>query len=168
MRSLTILLFLFFTVCAQSQKSALVFINHGEYKAVQIPKGAMMVVEYNGYLKQLELKSNSVIEINDSMVVMGKARLFAQPQDITNIRIEDITGFRKISVGSQLLKTVLTVGATLGTYYGVREHGDRLSSTEQLLLSTGAGLLTNVSLKLIFPQNKIKNKMKDGWMILVR
>lgn len=168
MRPLLILFLLFISLYAQAQNSALIFLNQNAHKAVQIPKGSMMVVQYNGYLKQQELKSNTIIHINDSIIVIGKPRLFAEASDLTQIRINDITGFRKVSVGSQLLKTVLTVGATLGTYYGLRENGDKLSSTEQLLLSTGAGLITNVSLKIIFPQNKIKHKNKDGWIILVR
>lgn len=168
MRYLFILSILLITVCAQAQKSALIFLHQDAHKAVQIPKGAMMVVQYQGYLKQLELKSNSLIQVNDSMIVLGKPRLFSEPANLTHIRINDITGFRKVSVGSQLLKTALTVGATLGAYYGLRENGDKLSSTEQLILSTGAGLLTNISLKFIFPQNKIKHQTKDGWIILVR
>ncbi len=168
MRYLYILSFLLISVCAQSQKSALIFYNQDAHKAVQIPKGALLVVQYRGYLKQMELKSNSLIQVNDSMVVMGKPRLFTDATNLTHIRIDDITGFRKVSVGSQLLKTVLTIGATLGVYYGLRENGDKLSSTEQLLLSTGAGLLTNISLKFIFPLNRIKHKTKDGWIILVR
>jgi len=168
MRHLVILSFLFISVCAQAQKSALIFLHQEGRKAVQIPKGAMMVVQYRGYLKQMESKSNSIIQLSDSMVVMGKPHLFADASHLTHIRIDDITGFRKVSVGSQLLKTALTVGATLGTYYGLRENGDKLSDTEQLLLSTGAGLLTNISLKLIFPQNKIKHQIKDGWIIMVR
>ena len=168
MRYIFILSFLLIMVCAQAQKSALIFLNQDARKAVQIPKGAMMVVQYQGYLKQMELKSNSLLQVNDSMMVLGKPHLFRDATNLTHIRINDITGFRKVSVGSQLLKTVLTAGATLGTYYGLRENGDKLSSTEQLLLSTGAGLLTNISLKFIFPQNKIKHQTKDGWIILVR
>ncbi|SMO60084.1 hypothetical protein SAMN06265379_103251 [Saccharicrinis carchari] len=168
MRVLLILSFFCISIGVHAQKSALIFLNQAERKAVQIPKGGMMVVQYRGYLKQMELKSNSLIQVNDSMIVMGKPRLFADAVDLTHIRISDITGFRKVSVGSQLLKTVLTVGATLGSYYALRNNGDKLSSTQQLLLSSGAGLLTNISLKFIFPQNRIKHKTKDGWVLLVR
>ncbi len=154
--TLSIFILLTFYIFSQAQKSTLIFYNKQQAEAVQIQKGGLLILEYQGYLKQMELNSNYIIDINDSTVILGKPNIFSAPTNTKTIRIKDITGFRKISAGSMLLKTALTVGATLGTYYAIRANGDKLSSTQQILYSTGAGLVANISLKLIFPQNKIK------------
>ncbi|MGQ1785280.1 hypothetical protein [Saccharicrinis sp. GN24d3] len=168
MRVCLTILILFISLCAQSQKRVLVFYNQDKAEAIQVTKGGLVVLMYQGYLKQMELESNYVLDINDSTVTIGKPRLFSEPVNKKKIRIEDIRGFRKVSAGSMLLKTALTVGATLGTYYTIRNNGDNLTSTQQLLYSTGAGLVTNLSLKLIFPDNKIKHQMKHGWKVMLR
>ncbi len=159
-----------FIIClnVHSQKSAIIFFNKEKAKSVQLIKGSMAVLEYQGYLKQLELNANYIVDINDTTIFLGKPNLFSAPKEIKEIRISDIRGFRKISAGSQLLKTALTVGATLGTYFAMRNYDDELSSTQQIIYSTGAGLITRVSLKLIFPDNKIKYKLKNNWKIFVR
>ncbi len=151
-----------------AQKSVVIFYNQHKAEAIQLRKGGLVVLKYRGYLQQMELESNYILELNDSTITMGKPRLFSNPINTKTIRIEDIHGFRKVSAGAMFLKSTLTIGATLGTYYAVRSHGDHLNSSQQILLSTGAGLLTSISLKLIFPDNKIKHKMKDGWKIMVR
>ena len=167
---ITLSIFVLLIICtfAQAQKSTLIFYNQQQSEAVQIRKGGLLILEYQGYLKQMELNSNYILDVNDSTITMGKPRVFSAPTNTKTIRLKDITGFRKISAGSMLLKTALTVGATLGTYYTIRANGDKLSSTQQILYSTGAGLIANISLKLIFPQNKIKYKTENGWEIMVR
>ena len=167
-RLLLISFFLFVCLSAYSQKSAIIFFNKEQKKAVQVPGGGMVVLQYRGYLKQMEQETNFVIGINDSIVTVGKPRVFSAPTQIKQIRIKDIEGFRKISAGSQLLKTLLTVGATVGTYYAIRNNGDNMSYTEQLLYSTAAGLTVRFSLNKIFPTDKIKYQMKDGWRSMVR
>ncbi len=159
-----------FVTClfAHSQKQALIFLNNKETKAVQISRGGMVVLQYQGYLKQLEQETNYIIDVNDSTITLGKPRVFSSPKDVKEIRIKDIRGFRRISVGSQLLKMVLTVGATLGTYYAITENGDDLTNTQELLFSTGAGLAARISLNIIFPDNKIKHKVKDKWKVITR
>ena len=168
MRLLIILVFINIGLNAFAQKTALIFLNQEEKKSIQLIKGTMVVLEYQGYLKQMELNTNYVVGVNDSTIIIGKPSLFAKPSEVKEIRIKDIQGFRKISAGSQLLKTALTIGATLGAYYGMRNNNDNLSSTQEILYSTGIGLATNISLKLIFPEKKIKYKMKDGWQTFVR
>ncbi|WP_143525146.1 hypothetical protein [Labilibacter marinus] len=168
MRLIIIIGLLFIGVQLFSQKTGIIFYNQVEGKSIPFIKGSMIVVEYQGYLKQMELYTNNIIEVNDSTVLIGKARLFAAPTQVKEIRIEDIKGFRKISAGSLLLKTTLTVGATLGAYYAMRNYADQLSSTEEILYSTAIGLATNISLNKIFPDKKVKYKMKDGWKVFVR
>jgi len=168
MRLLFICSLILIALNTQAQKSSLVFYQPEQGKAVQIIKGGMLTLQYKGYLKQLELESNYIVDINDSSIVLGKPILFSTPKNTKIIRIKDITGFRKVSAGTLLLKSALTVGATLGTYYTLRNNGDNLSSTQHILYSTGAGLITRISLKLIFPENKVKYKTKNGWKIMVR
>ena len=159
---------LFVSLSVYSQNSAIIFFNKEKGKVIQVPRGGMVVLQYQGYLKQMEQETNYLISLNNSTITIGKPRMFADATDVKKIRIDDINGFRKISAGSQLLKTVLTIGATVGTYYAIRSNGDNMSYTEQLLYSTAAGLTVRFSLNKIFPENKIKYNVKEGWQMLVR
>ncbi len=169
MRYIFLFIFIFtFSISLKAQYSSLYLINKDKDKVVHLRKGGLVVLEYQGYLNQTELHSNYIIGINDNSLLLGKPGLFNKPDKVKEIRLDDITGFRKKSAGSELLKTALTVGATLGTYYAIRENEDKLNSTQQLVYSLGAGLVTSISLKFIFPDNKIKYKLKDGWKIQLR
>ncbi len=162
-----ILLFLLFiSLVARAQENGLAFVNRTSNKTVQIPKGGMLMVEYQGYLKQKELTNNTLLNLNDTSVVLGKYHLFGKATDLRIIKTEDITGFRKVSAGSQILKTVLALGVTLGSYYAFSDN-ENLNSTERLAYSLGTGLVTTALLKIVFPANKVKYKMKDGWKIIV-
>ncbi|TLX73029.1 hypothetical protein E9993_16330 [Labilibacter sediminis] len=167
MRVILLLLLLTGSVAAKAQKQGIIFYNDSIKKAVQVRTGGILMVQYSGYLKQQELTTNYLLELNDSTLTLGKPRMFNHPVNVRRIKIKDVTGFRKVSAGTQLLKFALTVGATLGTYYAISEN-DNLNSTEQLLYSTAAGLTTSFTLKLAFPSRKAKYKIKDGWRIMVR
>ncbi len=166
MRYLLIFLFITGFLALKAQKQVVVFYNETTNKSIQVPKGGMVMLQYQGYLNQIELNSNYLLQLNDSSLVIGKPRLIGKPTEIREIRVEDITGFRKISSGSQFLKMALTVGATLGSYYAFSDN-DHLTSTQRLYLSVGTGLITNFSIKLIFPTKKVKHKLKDGWRIML-
>lgn len=167
MKQLLVLLFLFGFLGIKAQKQGIIFYNDSTHKSVQIRTGGMLMVQYSGYLKQQELTTNYLLELNDSTLTLGQPRLFNDAVNVRKVNIEDITGFRKVTAGTQLLKFTLTVGATLGMFYAIGKN-DHLNSTEQLLYSTAAGLTTNFTLKLIFPSRKPKYKIKDGWRIFVR
>ena len=167
MRVILILLSLLGSVAIKAQKHGIIFYNDSTNKAVQIRTGGILMVQYVGYLNQQELTTNYLLELNDSTLTLGKPRLFNDPVNMRKINIKDITGFRKVTAGTQLLKFALTVGATLGTFYAISEN-DNLNSTEQLLYSTAAGFATSFTLKLAFPSRKAKYKIKDGWRIMVR
>jgi hypothetical protein len=150
----------------KAQRQILVFHNDSAKKAVQLVEGGMLMVQYNGYLGQTELNTNTIVELNDSLLILGKPRLLGKPLERREIRLNDITGFRKISAGSQLLKFALSTGATLGAYYTFSDN-QNLTSTEKLLFSTATGLATHFTIKLAFPGKKIKYKLKDGWKITI-
>ncbi len=164
-----ILLLLFSSLIfeVKSQEKGIIFVNQITNKTIYIPKGGMLMVEYNGYLKQMELSTNTLLQLNDSSIVLGKYRLFGAPTNKRIIKTEDITGFRKISVGSQFLKTFLTLGVTLGSYYAFSNR-ENLNSTQRLAYSLGTGIVTTVLLKVIFPIKKVKYKLKDGWKMIVQ
>lgn len=167
MKQLLILLFLFGLFSAKAQKRGIIFYNETTKKSVQISTGGMLMVQYSGYLKQQELTTNYLLELNDSTLTLGQPRLFNNAVNLRKVNIEDITGFRKVTAGTQLLKFTLTVGATLGMFYAIGKN-DHLSSTQQLLYSTAAGFATSFTLKMIFPSRKAKYKIKEGWKIMVR
>ncbi len=164
---LAIMIFLLMGLSSIAQQKLLVFYNESIHKAVQIKTNALVMIQYKGYLQQEELTTNNLMSCNDSIIILAQPRMFAQPLNPRKIKLEDITGFRKVSVGSQLLKFGITLGVTLGTFFTI-SNNDQFSSTEQLIYSSAAGLATNYGLKLIFPMNRVKYKLKDGWKIMIR
>ena len=123
------------------------------------------MVEYSGYLGQKELSMNYMMNLNDSSLILSKVKLLGSPTERKEIMLKDITGFRKVSVGSQFLKFALTTAATLGSYYAFSDKGS-LNSTERLLYSTGVGLVTHFGIKLAFPTKRIRYKMNKNWKVL--
>ncbi|MCW3806092.1 hypothetical protein [Plebeiibacterium marinum] len=164
-RILTICFILMGSLGLKAQKQILVFLNDKDKKATQIPLGGMLMLEYNGYLNQKELSMNYMMSLSDSSVVLSKYRLFGTPTEQRKIMLKDITGFRKVSVGSQFLKFALTTAATLGSYYAFSDKNN-LNSTERLLYSTGVGLATHFGIKLAFPSKRIKHKITNDWRII--
>ncbi len=164
MRYLLLLLLLTSFYNLKAQDRILVFLNETEKKAVQIQTGGLVLLEYKGYLHQKELTRNYLLSVNDSSVTLGKARLFGGPVDNREIRIEDITGVRKVSIGSQFLKFALTTSAALGSYYFF-SNMDNINNTEKLIYSTGLGLTSNFVIKLAFPINKVKHKLNKNWKV---
>lgn len=167
MKQILILLLLLCFIGVKAQKKGIIFYNDNTNKSVQIRLGGMLMVQYTGYLKQQELTTNYVLELNDSTLTLGQPRLFNHAANVRKVNIEDITGFRKVTAGTQLLKFTLTVGATLGMFYAIGKN-DHLSSTQQLLYSTAAGFATSLTLKMVFPSRKAKYKIKEGWKIMLR
>jgi len=150
-----------------AQKSGVIFYNDIANRSVQIRTGGLLMVQYPGYLGQQELTTNYLLQINDSVLTLGQPRLFSKSINVRRVKIDDITGFRKVTAGTQLLKFTLTVGATLGMFYAIGRN-EHLNSTEQLLYSTAAGLVTSFTLKVVFPSRKVKYKIKEGWRIMAR
>ncbi len=147
-----------------AQNKILVFLNETEKKAVQIQPVGQVLLEYNGYLNQKELTMNYMIGLNDSSVILGKARLFGAPIEKREIKLKDITGVRKISVGFQFLKVALTTAATLGSYYLFSDMKD-INTTEKLIYSTGLGLSVHFAIKLAFPTKRVKYKLDKNWKV---
>ncbi|WP_282037572.1 hypothetical protein [Saccharicrinis aurantiacus] len=151
----------------KAQKEMLVFYNDSARQAIGVKKYGTVMLEYKGYLNQTELKTNTIIEISDSTVVLAKPRIFNGPTQHHSIMLNDITGFRKVSAGSQLLKTAIILGVTVGSYFAI-SNNDNFSNTEQVVYATAIGLGTTYGLKLIFPMNRPKYFFKDGWKVRTR
>jgi hypothetical protein len=151
----------------KAQKHGIIFYNDSARKAVQIKAGGMVMLSYKGYLKQYELTTNYILQLNDSLIVLGKPRLFREPANVRQVRLTDISGFRKVSGGSQLFKFAITLGGTLGSYYAFSAN-EHISTTEKLVYSTAVALCTQLTLRLVFPSKKVKYKIKDGWRIMLR
>lgn len=167
MRLVVILFFIFVSLSIQAQRTSITFYNDSAKKFVQIRSGEMLLVKYSGYLKQVEIKADYLLNLNDSTLTLGQTSLFRKSINSREININDITGFRKISAGTQLLKLAFTISATLGSFYAINENKN-LNSTQKLLFSTAAGFAINFSVKWAFPFKKEKYKMKNGWKIMVR
>lgn len=164
-KHLIIIVFILCFVQLKAQKQVLVFYNKSLNKSAQIPLKGMLTVEYAGYLKQLELSNNSLVSITDSSIILGKSKLIGGITERREIKIDDITGFRKISAGRMILKSILTVATTLGSYYTFSDNTN-MNATERLILSTATGIGTRISINLLFPDKKIKYKVKNGWKII--
>lgn len=150
-----------------AQKDMLVFYNDSAKQAIGVKKYGTVMLEYKGYLNQTELTTNTIISLNDSTITLAKPKLFGSSTQQRTIMLNDVTGFRKVSTGSQLLKTAIILGVTVGSYFVISDN-DNLSSPERVLYATAIGLGTTYGIKLIFPMNKPKYLLKDGWRIKVR
>ncbi len=166
-RFLWIVLFFVISTCSFAQYKVLGFYNDSIQKGVQVRNNSMIMIEYKGYLGQPELTTNYLISCTDTTITLAQPRMFASPANQRTIRLKDITGFRKVSTGSQLLKFGITLGVTLTTFFTI-SNNNNFGSGERIIYSTAAGLATNYGLKLIFPMNRVKYHLKDGWRIMIR
>lgn len=151
----------------KAQKEMLVFYNDNAQQAIGVKKYGTVMLQYKGYLNQTELTTNTIISLNDSTITLAKPKLFGEATQQRTIMLNDVTGFRKVSAGNQLLKTAIILGITVGSYFAISDNNN-LSSPERVIYATAIGLGTTYGIRLIFPMNKPKHLLKDGWKMKVR
>lgn len=170
------LVFCFLLLCTvtSSGQRQLLFFQEFSGKSVTIQQGHKATLLYKGYNGQMEVFSEMVTEITDSTVTLGAdlskvSKRFKPGRMKRNtfkvIRIQDITGFRKMGLGRQLLKTTVRVGEVIGTAYFLGYiYASDLSAGTAFLISMGTGFTIIGVNSVLFPEN-IKHYMQDGWQV---
>lgn len=169
--------FILLSVTGFAQKK-LVFKNTKTLKTVELRVGNRASFSYNGYMQQPEFLKETISDITDSTVVLGMSYFQSLPQSITKpgkypalvykvIRIEDITGFRKMGVGRMIAKSAVSIGGIFASYYLLKDiYSSNISTGSSILLSMGVGLGLYGVTELLFPEN-VKYYMADGWQVSV-
>ncbi|MES2779604.1 MAG: hypothetical protein V4651_06865 [Bacteroidota bacterium] len=174
--SLSIFFLLFFVQCFAQKK--LVFKNTKTQKTIELRVGNRVSFSYKGYMEQPEFVKETISQITDSTVVLGFSHFAALPKSITKpgkhpklvfkvVRIEDITGFRKMGLGRLLAKGAVSIGGIFASYYLLKNiYSSDISSGSSILLSMGVGLGLYGLTEVFFPEN-IKHYLEDGWTVSV-
>jgi hypothetical protein len=164
-------LLIFFLFCMQVHvysQFVLRFYNESMDKAVYLEQGDHAKFEYMGYLDQIEVAEGYILELNDSLLVLGEPFL-GRVNGRKTIAIHDIVGFRKFTLFRDISKNVVQVGMIFGSYFLLKEiyRNNSFTLLEDLGISLGVGLSLSFLIKLIYP-DKIKYRLHDGWsMILI-
>jgi hypothetical protein len=154
-----------------------VFSNHKSNKIIVVKPGCKVALGYYGYNGMQEFTSNTVTDITDSTITLGLDLSFwfpnKKPNTSTNnykiIRLSDITHFRKRSMGGELLKNAMQIGAAVGSIYLLSDlyRNSSISRSNAILVSIGVGLVLNLTVKIMFPENA-KHRIQDGWIINIK
>jgi hypothetical protein len=153
----------------------LLFYNSRTLKTIEMKVGHRASLLYKGYNDQVEFMCNNVTDVTDSTITLGidmteyfpnkKPGQFARiPYKI--IRIEDIIGFRRITLGRQWAKAGVSLAGIVGSFYllhGVYNNS-AISNTGAFFISLGTGFALIGLNHALFPEN-IKYYMKDGWKV---
>ena len=169
---------LLFTVQIFAQKT-LLFLNTKTNKTIEVYEGQTLSVQYRGYHNQIYHFKNIVSEINDSTILLGNmseeqpvwiqklSRKFEPSYRI--IAIRDIVGFRRITIGRSLGKSLLTTTVMLSTFFGTIDlfRNNQLGTWQTAFISLGIGITTSVVNAIVLPENS-RYKVKEGWVVTVR
>ena len=144
----------------------MVFIYQEKGKIIQAKLGDQLSIKYRGYLGQTEYFKQTLTEIKDSSFVLGYS--FLGPELLPNkeIKYSDIIAFRRIGLGSVVLKTTLSLGSAVGVILLLdRTYKNKeFSMAGRIGISAGLGIGLNLIINSIFPE-KPKYHVKDGWRI---
>ncbi len=127
---------------------------------------------------QQEFVKETISSITDSTLVLGGSYMELLPKSATKpgkhpklvykvIRIEDITGFRKIGTGRLLAKSAVSIGGIFASYFLLKDiYSSNISTGSSILLSMGVGLGLYGFTEILFPEN-IKYYRENGWQLSV-
>ncbi|AMS25685.1 hypothetical protein AEM51_00260 [Bacteroidetes bacterium UKL13-3] len=178
MRKFSFYILLMFVSLSCFAQKRLVFTNVQKQKVVELRVGNRATFYYKGYMDQPECVKETISDITDSTVVLGLSYDGLLPKSITKpgkypklmhkiIRIEDITGFRKMGTGRMLAKSAVSIGGIFASYYLLKNiYSSNMSSGTSILLSMGVGFGLLGVTELLFPEN-IKHYTEDGWQAKV-
>lgn len=156
------------------QAQTIVFINPNEGKIIHAKEGDMLSIRYKGYLGQTEYFKNTLTLIGDSSFILGipfgsdenMGSKLQQQLQYKEIKYSDVIAFRRSGMGRTFLKSTLSIGAIVGSFYVLNGLYTRnqVSDLGKIGLSLGVGLSFNLLINVAFP-DKPNHKMKDGWQI---
>ena len=169
-------LFLGFSMLCFAQKR-LLFYNTQTLKTVELKEGHRASILYVGYNNQIEFITHTVSQITDSTITIGIDMNTFFPNRKPGqslrmaykvIRVEDIIGFRRMTLGRQWAKIGVSVAGIVGSFYFL--HGvynnPSISNGSAFFISLGTGFGLLAINQLLFPEN-IKYYFKDGWRVKV-
>lgn len=176
--------FLIITFCFVALGSfaqpTLVFTQATTNNKIEMKIGHRATILYKGYLGQLETAKETITDITDSTIVLGinmaevYPRMAARPGKNLKttykvIRISDIMGFRRMTLGRQMGSLVFKTAGIVGSFYLLRNvyANPSISSGTSFLISIGTGFGILGINGLLFPEN-IKHYVEDGWSVAVQ
>jgi hypothetical protein len=169
------LVFVCFSGVCIAQKT-LLFYNTQLNKTIELKEGHRAAILYKGYQNQIEFAMETVTLITDSTIVLGIDLATLLPNHKPGkmnklmykvIRITDIVGFRRMTLGRQIAKLTFSIAGIVGSFYilnGV--YSSNISNFNAFMISLGAGFGILGLNHLIFPEN-IKYYFSDGWQVKV-
>ena len=175
-KNLVFFVFLFLTVISLKAQSQLIFINTSINKIIKVQNGDQLSLQYKGYLGQTEYFKHNVGHITDSSVILGYyfPEYGAFQNKMTNnakwvqkeILLKDITMFRRIGPGRQLLKSTLEFGTALSALFLLNNLyiNNTFSNLQKFGITLSAGLIPRIIIGVIMPE-KPKYVISDGWRV---
>lgn len=159
MRNL-LLIFLFLLSILSFSQNALRFNNIVTADTVWVFENDKVIIKYTGYLSQIEEINGKVLEINDSIIIIG-SKIFAVKTIFKQVEIANIQGFRKITKSQIVFKTILNVGVLAGSIY-LPNVFVGTNFLQNYLISFSSGLFGFGVSNIIYP-TKIKNTKNTAW-----
>jgi hypothetical protein len=174
-KPVVLFLLLFCSLICFGQKS-LLFYNTKTLRTIELKVGHKATLLYKGYLNQTEVICHTVTDITDSTIVIGSDLSIILPEKRPGqklgqvqkvIRISDITGFRRMTIGRQLAKAGVGVAGAVGSFYLLQYiYQSDISRGNAFLISLGTGFSLIGLNRILFPEN-IKYYFEDGWQVKV-
>jgi hypothetical protein len=165
MKPLTLIFFIFLSLSVKAQNK-IVFTKADSSNTITIKQKDLVRLAYNGYLKQPQEAEGIVTAVNDSTITLSpRKKIFRKIKPGQTLNIHDITGFRlysKFRPAGEIIYgiTGVAITGTVTAIIGAVSIPAILS-----FLSGGATLAVTTALKNIILSNKIKNNLKDGWVM---
>lgn len=157
---LLIINILFFLSIGLFSQNALRFNNIVTQDTIWIFENDKAKIQYKGYLNKTEEIKGKILQINDSIIIIG-SRFLGTEKIKKRVVINDITGFRRFSVIRNITKTSLHIAVIAGGLYlpGILNV---VSITGGYGIGVGTGFVGFAIINSIFSE-KIKYTVNNGW-----
>jgi hypothetical protein len=171
MKNSSIVFIFFLSAFSGFAQKAILFTNNNTKQEILIKHGDLVKFTYNGYIGQKEVRSGTVMSIEDSIIELSTPATGLSGIggiDTRFIYIKDITGFRKFHKSRPYLMTLssLTIAAgTIVTFY-IIDKKTKLNFGQKFGLSLGAGIISSAVVKGLFPE-RVKNKIGEEWSVTI-
>jgi hypothetical protein len=156
----------------------LLFTNTAKNKVIVVKEGQFLSLRYKGYMGQTDFTKQIVTEITDSTITLGTdpeifdAKWLKENEGLIKnyriVRISDITAFRRMTLGRHLLKTMVTIGVFVGSYFLLYDvyRNPEVNAAEGFAISLGVAVGAKLLLDLALPE-KPNHKLTEGWSVRV-
>ena len=148
----------------QSKAQLIVATKSGSKELKHIYPGATLKLRYRGYLNQEETLKGRLAGVDSLIYLSVSDGLFRRK--LIAIRPIDVTGFRRYSLGRQLLEPMVKLTVAIGSLVAtaqLQKH-DKLSGSQTVWFTAGVNLITQFGIDPLFP-NRINADVQDGWQL---